>query len=180
MRQNPLNKIDLPSNRQLLYESWKAPKVSGLFLFLIIRLDAMKPLYFLFLLIPLAGKSQGIIGKWATIDDHSGKQRSVVEIFEKHGKIYGKIVKIFPDPGKDPDPLCDDCPEDDERHNKKIIGMEIIREMEKTGDSWAEGNILDPEAGKIYRCKLWIEDNDLKVRGYWGPFFRTQTWKRIQ
>jgi uncharacterized protein (DUF2147 family) len=43
----------------------------------------------------------------------------------------------------------------------------------------AEGTILDPESGKIYQCKIWLEGEDLKVRGYWGPFFRTQTWKKV-
>lgn len=131
-------------------------------------------------LVPLMVMGQSILGKWATIDDHSEEQKSIVEIFEKAGKVYGKIVKIFPKPGDDADPVCDKCPSDDARYNKKIIGMEIIKDMEKSGESWSKGNILDPEAGKIYKCKLWLEDNDLKVRGYWGPFFRTQTWKRIQ
>jgi uncharacterized protein (DUF2147 family) len=57
--------------------------------------------------------------------------------------------------------------------------MEILQKMKKAGDEYSEGNILDPENGKIYRCKLWLENGDLKVRGYWGPFFRTQTWKRV-
>ena len=55
--------------------------------------------------------------------------------------------------------------------------MEILRDMVKNGAEYSEGNILDPESGKIYRCKMWTEEEDLKVRGYWGPFYRTQTWK---
>jgi len=108
-----------------------------------------------------------------------GSQLDEVEIFDRGGKIYGKVIKIFPKAGDDPDPVCDECPEDDARHKKKIIGMEIIKDMVKDGTEYSEGSILDPEEGKIYRCKLWIEGNDLMVRGYWGPFFRTQTWKRV-
>jgi uncharacterized protein (DUF2147 family) len=140
----------------------------------------MKLLSFLIILIPFIGNGQDITGKWTTIDDNTGEQKSIVEIFEKEGKVYGKIVKIFPGPGEDPDPVCDKCPSEDQRHNRKIIGMEIIKEMEKSGDSWTDGSVLDPEAGKIYKCKLWLEDTELKVRGYWGPFFRTQSWKRAQ
>jgi len=121
---------------------------------------------------------QSIVGHWITVDDASGKEKSVVEIFEKGGKVYGKILKIFRDPGEEPDPICDKCPPEDPRYNKKIIGLEIIQQMVKDGDEYTEGSILDPEVGKIYRCKLWIEGNELKVRGYWGPFYRTQTWKR--
>jgi uncharacterized protein (DUF2147 family) len=92
--------------------------------------------------------------------------------------VFGKIVKLFRKPGEDPDPICDECEEDDPRRNKKIIGMDILLSMKKDGDEYAGGTILDPKIGKVYRCRIWREGNELKVRGYWGPFFRTQTWKR--
>jgi uncharacterized protein (DUF2147 family) len=119
----------------------------------------------------------GLIGNWKTIDDESGEVRSVVEIFERNGKLYGRVLKIFPKPGEEADPVCTECPQDDSRYQKKIIGMEIIKDMIKSGDAYSDGTILDPEAGKIYRCKLWLEGSDLMVRGFWGPFYRTQTWK---
>lgn len=117
-----------------------------------------------------------IVGKWKTVDDNSGDPRSIVEILERNGKIYGKIIKLFPKPNEDPDPVCDKCNPEDARYNKKVIGMEIIREMSKEEEEYSAGNILDPEVGKIYRCKIWLENEELKVRGYIGPFFRTQTW----
>ena len=129
-------------------------------------------------MIPLIGSAQSIVGKWTTIDDNSGREKSVVEIFEKGGKYFGKVTKLFRDSNEDPDPVCDECESDDPRYKKKIIGMEIIRNMEKSGDEYERGDILDPENGKVYKCKLWIEGSELKVRGYWGPFFRTQSWKK--
>ena len=134
-------------------------------------------IFFLILIAAGAYAQSGFVGKWKTIDDTSGEPRSVVEIVERGGKLFGKVVKIFPKPGEGPDPVCDKCPADDPRYKKKVIGMEIIRDMEKSGEEYSEGTILDPEPGKIYRCKLWLEGNDLKVRGYWGLFYRTQTWK---
>jgi uncharacterized protein (DUF2147 family) len=119
-----------------------------------------------------------VAGKWKTIDDNTGEAKSIIEIFERGGKMYGKVVQIL-DPTAKPDPICDKCPEDDPRFKKKIIGMEIIQGLVKDGDEYSEGTILDPEPGKIYRCKLWLEGEDLMVRGYWGPFYRTQTWKRV-
>jgi uncharacterized protein (DUF2147 family) len=139
----------------------------------------MKPIFILFLLFPFVNHGQSIIGKWKTIDDSSGEEKSIVEIFEKGDKVFGRIVKIFPPAGEDPDPVCDRCPPDDARYNTKIIGMEIIRDMVKKEDEYTDGDILDPEAGKIYRCRLWLDGNELKVRGYWGPFYRTQTWKPV-
>lgn len=127
----------------------------------------------------VASGQDPIVGKWKSIDDRTGETKSVVEIYEDGGKIFGRVVKIFPGPYDDQDPVCDKCPKDDIRYNKKIIGMEIIRSMKRSGEEYVGGDILDPEEGKVYRCKLWLEENDLKVRGYWGPFWRTQTWKKV-
>jgi uncharacterized protein (DUF2147 family) len=120
-----------------------------------------------------------VIGKWKTIDDNTSKEKSVVEITERSGKIYGKVIKIYTEPGKDPDPVCNKCEASDARRNKKIIGMEIIKDLVKDGEEYGEGTILDPENGKVYRCKIWVEGGSLMVRGYWGPFFRTQTWLKV-
>lgn len=134
-------------------------------------------LFSILLVTPLA--AQTITGKWKSIDDKTGEVKSIVEITERGSKLYGKIIKIFPKPNEDQDPVCTKCPNEDDRYNKKILGMEIIRDMKKDDDEYAGGHILDPEVGKIYRCKLWIEEGTLKVRGYLGPFFRTQTWQRV-
>ena len=119
-----------------------------------------------------------VLGKWKTIDDTSGEAKSIVEIVEKDGKVYGKVIRIFPRPDKDPDPVCNKCQEDDPRFNKKIIGMEIIRNLMKNGSEYSGGDILDPENGRQYRSKIWVDGKVLRVRGYWGPFYRTQTWLR--
>ncbi len=120
-----------------------------------------------------------IFGKWKTIDDETGKAKSIVEIYEKDGKAYGKIVKLFRGQDEEQDPICDLCP--GERKNKKIIGLEIIKGLEyDKGDSeWEDGTILDPKSGKIYDCLIFKEGEELKVRGYIAFFYRTQTWKKV-
>ncbi len=118
--------------------------------------------------------AQDIFGKWKTIDDNTGKPKSIVEITLKDGKAYGKIIKLFREPGEDPDPICDECT--DYRKDQRVIGMTIITGMVQDGDEWEDGEILDPENGKVYDCKLWVEDGKLMVRGYVAFFFRTQTW----
>ncbi|MEP2667427.1 MAG: DUF2147 domain-containing protein [Cyclobacteriaceae bacterium] len=137
---------------------------------------------FSFLLIVgfLNGHAQGITGKWKTVDDETNEVKSVVEIVERNGQVYGKIIKLFRSSDEDPDPICSECPKDDIRYNKKVLGMEIIKDMTADEDGYGGGTILDPKVGKIYRCRLWLEANKLKVRGYWGPFFRTQTWDRFE
>lgn len=148
------------------------------------------PIIFRSLLLTLALVSihltcaQSIFGRWVTIDDNTSKRRSIVEITERGGKAYGKILKLYREPGEEADPICDECDPNDDRHNKKVIGMEFIRAMERDGEEWEDGTILDPENGKVYDCKLWVENDPvsgtgvLKVRGYVAFFFRTQTWVR--
>ncbi|MBX7125981.1 MAG: DUF2147 domain-containing protein [Cyclobacteriaceae bacterium] len=132
-----------------------------------------------FILAPGLAWSQAVssvAGRWKTIDDTSGEVKSIVEIKIEQGKASGRILRIFVKPQEDPDPICTLCPEDDTRFRKKIIGMTIMSDLKRDGDAYDGGRILDPETGKIYRCRIWVEENKLMVRGYWGPFFRTQTW----
>jgi len=130
------------------------------------------------LLIAHLSQGQSIFGRWVTVDDNTGKKRSVVEITERGGKAYGRIVQLYREPGEEADPICDECDPADDRHAQKVIGMEIIRDMVKNDDEWDDGTILDPRNGKVYDCKLWVEDGKLMVRGYVALFFGTQTWIR--
>ncbi|MAE84297.1 MAG: hypothetical protein CMB80_16260 [Flammeovirgaceae bacterium] len=137
----------------------------------------MKTVFLLLFTLLVTGlNAQSIAGQWKTIDDETGKPRSIVEIEERDGKYYGKIVKLFREAGEEQDPVCDECP--GKKKNQKIIGMEIITDMElvKGENVFEEGEILDPESGNVYDCKLWIEDGKLMVRGYVMFLYRTQTW----
>lgn len=134
-------------------------------------------LFFIFIVSSSAMAQSSITGKWKTIDDETGEAKSVVEIYKRGDEYFGKIVKLLPNPDQDPDPICDKCPEDDPRYNQKIIGMEIIKNLTQDDDEYQGGTVLKPDEGKIYRCKIWREDEQLKIRGYWGLFYRTQTWE---
>ena len=119
-----------------------------------------------------------IFGKWKTIDDDTGEVKSIVEISKRNGKAYGTIKELFRDPDERQDPICVECT--DHRKDQKVIGMEIITGMEKDGDEWEDGEILDPENGKVYDCKIWVEEGKLKVRGYIAFLYRTQTWLPVK
>lgn len=126
------------------------------------------------LILPTATFGQDIVGRWITVDDNTGKQRSVVEITVQQGVATGRIMHIF-DKSKE-DKICTACTGD--RKDQHVLGMEIIRGMARNGNEWKGGTILDPDNGKVYDCKLWVEGGKLKVRGYIAFFFRTQTWLR--
>ncbi|TSE05645.1 MULTISPECIES: DUF2147 domain-containing protein [Aquimarina] len=121
---------------------------------------------------------QQIIGKWKTIDDNTGKPRSIVEIYKKGDKLFGKISNILDEAERGN--LCVECKGKD--YNQPIEGMVIIKGLEKDGNEYEDGTILDPENGKVYRCKIWIDESDpnvLNVRGYIAFLYRTQKWIRV-
>ena len=119
-------------------------------------------------------RGQSPVGRWTTISDETDEPRSVVEIYEEDGRLFARVDSLILRPDEPADPVCEKCP--GERKDQPILGMIILWDMEPDDDAWAGGRILDPEKGKIYRAKIWVEDGNLKVRGYLGPFFRTQTW----
>jgi uncharacterized protein (DUF2147 family) len=120
------------------------------------------------------------LGTWTTIDDISHRARSLVEITEADGVLSGRIVRLFPAAGEEPDPRCVDCK--GQRHNQPVLGMTILQNLRRHGDHWEGGEILDPESGDVYRVTLHPEPGGsrLEVRGYIGfPLLgRTQVWER--
>jgi uncharacterized protein (DUF2147 family) len=121
-------------------------------------------------------------GLWKTIDDDTGQEKSLVRIVETGGVFSGRVEKLL-DPDAPKDPVCKDC--SDERKDKPITGLTIIRNVRQSADDKAVfegGDILDPNNGKVYRLRLKPVDGGrkLEVRGYLGPFYRTQTWLRVE
>ncbi len=120
-----------------------------------------------------------ITGRWKTIDDNTGKVKSIVRIYQENGKYFGKIEQIFREPQEDQDPVCTPCT--DYRKNQRVIGLVVLRNMVKYETKYADGDVLDPEKGDIYSCTVWLDGSHvLKVRGWWGMFYRTQTWIRTE
>ncbi|HEX3382041.1 MAG TPA: DUF2147 domain-containing protein [Paraburkholderia sp.] len=122
------------------------------------------------------------IGTWQTIDDHTGQPKALVQITrDGNGELNGKVIKGL-GANDQPDRRCTECT--DARKDQLVLGMTIINSMKKDGDAWDHGQILDPENGKIYKCKMHLEDggNKLVVRGYIGVALlgRSQTWVRQQ
>ena len=119
-------------------------------------------------------------GLWKTVDDHTGKPRGLIRIVQVSGEYQGKLEKIFPQLGEDPDPKCDKC--SGARRDQPVIGMTILWGLTKQGEEYQGGEILDPENGKIYRAKMKLEDGGktLHVRGFIGISLlgRTQVWMR--
>jgi uncharacterized protein (DUF2147 family) len=121
-------------------------------------------------------------GLWKTIDDKTGKERSLIRINEAGGVYTGKIEKRL-DPDAKPTDVCDKCTDD--RKDKPILGMTLIRNVKANANDkevFDGGDITDPENGKVYKVRLKPMEGGkkLEVRGYVGPFYRNQTWIRVE
>jgi uncharacterized protein (DUF2147 family) len=143
----------------------------------------MKYFFFFFLMLlgigNLSAQSNSPFGVWKSVDDKTGEAKSHVEVYQKNGKMYGKIVKILTDK---PNAKCDECKGD--KKGQPVNGMVIIEGMQEVEGSWKNGTILDPQNGNVYGCVVWVEadkPNELKVRGkHWTGIYRTQTWFRVK
>ena len=115
------------------------------------------------------------VGQWNTVDEKTGKVRSTVEVYDQGGKLFAKITGLSePNDEQGKPKTCTACKGDDK--DKPIVGLVIVKDLSASGDRYKGGTILDPEDGKVYKAELWVEDGKLKVRGYLGMFYRTQTW----
>ncbi|RYF69552.1 MAG: DUF2147 domain-containing protein [Comamonadaceae bacterium] len=119
------------------------------------------------------------VGTWRSIDDKTGEAKAEIRIDERDGALVGRIERTLRKEAK-PDAACDECTDD--RKGRPMVGLEIVRGGKKVEgkEVWEGGKILDPENGKEYRASFTpIEGGQkLEVRGYLGPFWRTQTWMR--
>jgi uncharacterized protein (DUF2147 family) len=117
-------------------------------------------------------------GLWKTIDDKTGRARGFVRIYEQNGQLFGKIESSLV--AAEAKEVCDKC--SGERKNQPVIGMVILTGMKKNGPEYNGGEILDPDTGWVYRCKMRLAENGSKLilRGYLGVSLlgRSQTWLR--
>ena len=142
---------------------------------------ALWSLFLVTAIAPIACRSAELaspIGLWKTIDDVTGSPKALVRIYEKGGKLFGQIERVF-EAGAE-NQVCEACKDD--RKNQPIIGLIIIRDIKREGDAYGGGDILDPDSGSVYRCKMHLDQGGdrLILRGYIGLSIigRSQTWQR--
>ena len=117
-----------------------------------------------------------ILGEWITVDDATGEQKSIVRIYQAdNGKYYGTIIQLLEENGETA--VCTECTGED--HNKPIVGLTIIRDMQLKDNELRGGKVLDPDNGKFYYAKVYLKDGKLILRGSLdkaGLLGRSQTW----
>jgi len=118
------------------------------------------------------------VGRWKTVDDATGKVKSIVQIREENGKLSGTIEELFDPPV--PHPTCYLC--SGAMKDRPLVGLEVLWNFAPDGTQWSGGQVLDPESGRIYRASMAVEDGGKKLRlhGYFliPMFGRTEHWLR--
>lgn len=117
-----------------------------------------------------------LLGEWITVDDATGEQKSIVRIYQAdNGKYYGTIIQLLDENGETA--VCTECTGED--HNKPIVGLTIIRDMQLKDNELRGGKVLDPDNGKFYYAKVYLKDGKLILRGSLdkaGLLGRSQIW----
>ena len=136
-------------------------------------------LSFYYVLISIFIQTPSFEGKWVSVDDETGLEKSIISLYVENEKLYGRIETLLlpEDKGK----LCLNC--QGSELNTPIEGLVILKGLTKEGEEWTDGTILDPANGKEYDCTLSLNgSSELNVRGFIGFSFlgRTQKWKRFK
>jgi uncharacterized protein (DUF2147 family) len=128
----------------------------------------------------LASPLDSPVGRWKTVDDSTGKVKSIVAIREENGKLYGTIEELFDPPV--PHPTCYLCTGD--LKDRPLVGLRILWDFAPDDGQWSGGQVLDPETGRIYRASIALEDSGKKLRlhGYFLVTLlgRTEHWLRAE
>lgn len=126
------------------------------------------------------GQIDKMLGYWVSIDDETGREESVFYIYKgSDGKYYGKVADILLPEYYNA--VCDKCEGSDK--GKRVLGLNLMKDLKASGDKLVGGTILDPRSGKKYRCRISYDakTDQLKLRGSldkMGVLGRTQVWNR--
>ncbi|MEA1968995.1 MAG: DUF2147 domain-containing protein [Thermodesulfobacteriota bacterium] len=120
--------------------------------------------------------ADAILGQWTTKNT-----KSVVTIFRNNDSYSMKIVWLKEPLQDNGAKKVDENNPDIEKQKTEIIGLVIGSGFKfKEDNLWEDGQIYDPDNGKTYSCKLTLDKEKLKVRGFIGfsLFGRTEIWQK--
>ncbi|UWR23587.1 DUF2147 domain-containing protein [Sulfitobacter sp. S190] len=103
------------------------------------------------------------IGTWKTqVDDGN---YAYVKMSKCGAALCGTIARTFNSSGE---------------FKSANIGKQLVWDMQSQGGgSYKNGKIWQPSTGKVYKSKMSLSGNALKVSGCVGPICKKQTWSRV-
>ncbi len=125
-----------------------------------------------------AQKADAILGQWANPNgqDH-------ILIYKKGNKYFGKLDWIKVPNDEQGKPKTDKNNPDKALQSRPDLGLELLKDFTFDGEKvYEDGTIYDPKSGKTYSCKMTIDGNSLKIRGYvvFSLFGRSEVWTRVK
>jgi len=142
------------------------------------RFDLVNLVFITCFLLSSGVQAQGVFGKWEIKND-AGRVNSIIEVYKEDGIVQGKVIRITNEAHRDR--KCTECP--GELKDKPIEGLRVIRDFKKQGDEYVDGTLIDPDSGKLYKGKIWVDKENpdqLNVRGYIAFFYKTKVWDRAK
>ncbi len=135
---------------------------------------------FLAFTVPLLlwGQSQGddIVGVWL-----NEKKEAVVKIYKEGQEYHGKIIDIRGEHADKKATLKDVNNPQPELRVRPLIDMPLLENLTFKDGEYQGGTAYNPRMGRYFDCKAWlISGNIMKIRGYWGFLFATETWEKIE
>jgi len=123
--------------------------------------------------------ADAILGKWI---NPSGEGQ--IQIYKKGNLFFGKLAWIKePDDKATGKPKLDVNNPDKSLQTRPILGLELLKNFKFDGDDvYEDGTIYDPKSGKTYSCKMTLNGNKLKIRGFIGISLlgRSEVWTRVK
>jgi uncharacterized protein (DUF2147 family) len=116
-----------------------------------------------------------ITGVWLTQD-----KEVKVEIYENNGKYFGKTIWLKNPNTKKGNPRLDERNPNQSLRKRSLLNLVILTDFICEDKEWIDGRLYDPNEGETYSCKMWLETPKvLKVRGYVGFLYETETWTKL-
>jgi uncharacterized protein (DUF2147 family) len=114
-----------------------------------------------------AAPDEAVFGLWAGAG-------SIIEVAAHEGRLTARIVALK-DPiyleGEPYGPVGaarrDDRNPEQALRDRPLIGVELLSGYVMDDGEW-QVRVYDPESGKTYSSKMWVEDGVLHMRGYIG------------
>jgi len=130
-------------------------------------------------------------GFWISVDEKTGKETAGWEIFIRDGKLYGRILSVAGFPQDVKAENCKDSykgfPASGKVSEMTVVGTIWIFGLVPAAQpgQWKDGNIVDPDSGSMYGCKITFhptggkfKTDTLEMRGTIGPIGRSQFWRK--
>jgi uncharacterized protein (DUF2147 family) len=118
-----------------------------------------------------------VVGLWQSSEPNKTVH---IRTYEEGGKLMGKVEKLVKNGVEDKTGVCTKC--SGEHKDKLLSTLQIIWDMQKDGNKWTGGKILDPDNGKVFKCVIEPLDGGkkLSVKGSFAFISKTQTWTRLE